>query len=116
MRPHPRPGVAAALAAAVALLVSLDPARAAEDGPVPSVRSSGLRVATIPVEGMACLSCAASIKRAVKTIEGVSDAEVDLVRRSLRVSYPPGRTLLLDRVTKAIDGLGYKAGTPVIAP
>ena len=76
MRPHRRPGVVAALVASVVLLVSLDPARAAEDGRVPSGRSSDLRVATIPVEGMACLSCAASIKRAVKKIEGVSDAEV----------------------------------------
>lgn len=116
MRPHRRPGVVAALVASVVLLVSLDPARAAEDGRVPSGRSSDLRVATIPVEGMACLSCAASIKRAVKKIEGVSDAEVDFVRRSLRVSYSPGRALLLGRVATTIDGLGYKAGIPVIAP
>lgn len=102
--------------AAVALLGSVSSLWAVEDPPTMSRRVSDLTVATIPVEGMVCLSCAASIKRAVKQVDGVSDAEIDFVRRSLRVTYTAGHAVLLSKVTAAIDGLGYKAGTPVLEP
>ena len=81
-----------------------------------SRRGSDLKVATIPVEGMVCLSCAASIKRAVRKVDGVTDAEVDFVGRTLRVTYAAGRPLLLGRVRTAIAGLGYTPGPPVVAP
>lgn len=100
--------------AAVALLGPVSSPWAVEDPPAMSHRISDLKVATIPVEGMVCLSCAASIKRAVKKVDGVSDAEIDFVRRSLRVTYVAGHALLLSKVTTAIDGLGYKAGPPVL--
>ncbi len=59
---------AAALAAL--LLGPVGPVRAQEDTPATSRRGSDLKVATLPVEGMVCLSCAASIKRAVRKVDG----------------------------------------------
>ncbi|MDE3747866.1 heavy-metal-associated domain-containing protein [Methylobacterium komagatae] len=108
-----RQGAVAALALA-ATFGSVGRSWAVEDQPAMSRRVSELKVATIPIEGMACLSCAASIKRTVRKVDGVSDAEIDFVRRSLRVTYASGRALLLSRVKTAIDVLGYKAGTPVL--
>lgn len=67
----------------------------------------------IPVEGMSCGSCAASIKRATKAIEGVRDVHVDLVGRRARVEYDAGRTSP-EKIRAAIDGLGYRTGTPVV--
>lgn len=67
---------------------------------------------TIPVEGMSCGSCAASIKRATKAIGGVSDVHVDLVARQARVEYDPSRTSP-EAIRSAIEALGYKAGMPV---
>ncbi len=109
-------GVAAALSAALMLLAPVGLAQAVEEPPPMSVRATGLRVATIPVEGMVCLSCAASIKKAVRKVEGVTNAEIDFVHRSLRVTYASGIILLLWRVNTAIVGLGYKPGTPVLEP
>ena len=103
-------------ALAALLLGPAGPVRAQEDAPAMSRRGSDLKVATIPVEGMVCLSCAASIKRAVRKVDGVSDAEIDFVGRTLRVTYAAGRPLLLGRVRTAIAGLGYTPGTPVVAP
>ena len=103
-------------ALAVLLLGPTGPARAQEDTPAMSRRASDLKVATIPVEGMVCLSCAASIKRAVRKVDGVIDAEINFVGRTLRVTYAAGRPLLLGRVRTAIAGLGYTPGTPVVAP
>jgi Cd2+/Zn2+-exporting ATPase len=106
----------AALAALLFLVGPSTPARAAEDIPAVSPRVSDRTVATIPVEGRACLSCAASIKRAVRKADGVTDAKTDFVGRTLRVTYAAGRPLLLGRVRTALAGLGYTPGDPVVAP
>lgn len=111
-----RSAVTAALAALPVLFGLPGPSRAEEDAPPISLRASDLKAAAVPVEGMVCLSCAASIKRAVRKVDGVADAEIDFANRVLRVTYTPGRVLLLSRVRTAINGLGYKAGEPVVAP
>ena len=111
-----RPSTAGALATLLVVSGPFEAVRALEGSPEMSQRAPELKAATLPVEGMVCLSCAASIKRAVRKVDGVADAEIDFVGRALRVTYEPGRPLLLNRVRIAIDGLGYKAGTPVVAP
>lgn len=68
---------------------------------------------SIPVEGMSCGSCAASIKRATKAIEGVRDVHVDLVGRRARVEYDDA-IASLEKIRTAIEELGYKTGTPVV--
>ena len=74
-----------------------------------------LRVVEIPVEGMGCISCAASIKHAVKNLTGVLRVEVSLEKRNARVTYF-ANLLAPDRIVAAIDKLGYTAGTPKDAP
>lgn len=74
-----------------------------------------LKTVTIPVEGISCIACAAQIRRTVKAIDGVTSAEVVLATRMVRVTYVPDR-LSPDRVTSAINALGYRAGLPVAAP
>lgn len=65
----------------------------------------------IPVEGMTCASCVASIKSAVEKIEGVTSAEVDLAERRARVTYRPGKTSP-EEISASIRKLGYEPGTP----
>ena len=67
---------------------------------------------SIPVEGMSCMSCVASIKRTTTAIEGVKEVKVDLAARSARVEYAPDKTTP-EQIASAISGLGYKVGTPV---
>jgi len=68
----------------------------------------------VPVTGMSCVSCAATIKRTVKNIDGVSNVEVSLAARTMRVTYAPAR-VSPDRIVAAVNALGYQAGTPVEA-
>jgi copper chaperone CopZ len=75
------------------------------------VAKSDLKTVVIPVEGMACIACAASVKRALKSIDGVSEVEVNLERRVARVTYAPAK-VAPDRFVAAINKLGYRAGTP----
>ncbi|KAB2913235.1 MAG: heavy-metal-associated domain-containing protein [Hyphomicrobiaceae bacterium] len=72
---------------------------------------SAVKTVVIPVEGMACVACAASVKRALKTIDGVAAVEVNLEQRAARVTYMPGK-VTPDRLVAAINKLGYRAGTP----
>ena len=73
------------------------------------------KVADIPVDGMACVACAASIKSAVKALPGVVGVEVSLEKRNARVTYFTN-LLTPDRIVAAIDKLGYTAAMPKDAP
>jgi copper chaperone CopZ len=76
---------------------------------------SSLRVVEIPVEGMACVACAASVKSAVKNLNGVVGVEVSLEKRNARVTYS-ANLLTPDQIVAAIDKLGYSAGSPKDLP
>lgn len=71
------------------------------------------KIVTIPVEGMVCVSCTASVKNALKSIDGVTDVEVSLESRTARVQYVEGRTSL-EQLVAAINHLGYRAGAPQV--
>ena len=76
---------------------------------------SSLKVVEIPIDGMACISCAASVKSAVKAVSGVVTVEVNLEKRNARVTYL-ANALTPDRIVAAIDKLGYTAGIPRDVP
>lgn len=101
------------VAGLAALLGPVGSPQAAEGTPAGS-QTADLKVMTIPVEGMVCMSCAASVKQTVKAIHGVSAVEVMLTKGSVQVTYAPSR-LSPDRIVSAINALGYKAGTPLAA-
>ncbi len=65
----------------------------------------------IPVQGMTCAVCAANVKKALQSVQGVEAAEVDLERREARVRYGEGE-VSPERLVDAINRLGFKAGTP----
>lgn len=67
------------------------------------------RLASIPVEGMFCLSCAATVKRKVKSLDGVQNAEVHFREKIVVVNYRADRPDVPDRAVAAINSLGYKA-------
>ena len=85
-------------------VVGATSARAAEN-------KQDLKTTVIPVEGMVCVACAATVKKAIKSLSGVSNVEVSLENRTARVTFATAK-ISLDRITAAIDGVGYKAGTP----
>lgn len=72
---------------------------------------AALKTIVIPIEGMECVACAATVKHTVKSLAGVSRVEVSLEKRTAQVTYAPDK-LSLDRIVAAIDKLGYKAGIP----
>jgi len=73
------------------------------------------KVVDIPVDGIGCVACAASVKSAVKALPGVVGVEVNLEKRNARVTYFAS-LLTPSQIVAAIDKLGYTAGMPQGAP
>lgn len=69
---------------------------------------------TVPVEGMICMVCAGRVKNALKAVQGVEDAEVNLEQHTATIHYGKDG-VNIDDLTRAIDQLGYRAGLPVAA-
>lgn len=63
---------------------------------------------TLKIEGMTCASCVAVIERGLKKEKGVSSANVNIATEKAYVEFNPDQTSV-DKVKKAIEGLGYKA-------
>lgn len=85
-----------------------------EHTPVARAANSGgkeIRTITVPIEGMSCGACAASVKKTLKAIEGVREVRVNLEQRNASIEYEPGK-VAPEQLTTAINKLGYKTGTP----
>ena len=82
-------------------------------GPSSAVSESkpDLKTVIIPVEGMVCVACAATVKKTLKSLDGVFRVEVSLEKRTAQVTYAANK-LSSDRIVAAVNKLGYKAGTP----
>lgn len=61
----------------------------------------------IPVTGMACAGCAATVERRLGNMEGVEKAEVNFASRTATVSFDPKATSL-QRMKEELSGLGYE--------
>lgn len=82
------------------------------DKSIVAERKTGLRKApklvrkTLPVTGMSCASCAASVESMLKTQEGVVDAGVNYANQSAIVEYQP-EVVALPALQKVIQSIGY---------
>lgn len=61
----------------------------------------------ISVQGMSCNHCKASVEKALKTLEGVEKAEVDLQKAQVNVEFDPGK-ISQDDLQEAITSAGYE--------
>ena len=64
-------------------------------------------IAAIDIEGMHCASCVRRVERAIKRIEGVREASVNLATNRAHVTLSPPATL--EKVSSAIDSIGFHA-------
>ena len=60
----------------------------------------------VPVLGMSCAGCAASVENSLANIPGVHEAAVNYANQSLRVTYQPGLTQPV-AMQKAVQAAGY---------
>ena len=90
--------------------VAYDPTAVSFDELVSAVRGGGYDVATqtatLPVVGMTCASCVARVEKALKGVDGVVDASVNLATERATVEFVPTKT---DRaaLAAAVEAAGY---------
>jgi copper ion binding protein len=65
----------------------------------------------IPIEGMSCMSCAASVKKTLSAIDGVKNVTVSLEDKNARIKYDTQKVSPKE-LAEAINKLGYMAGEP----
>ncbi|KAI8583150.1 hypothetical protein K450DRAFT_224457 [Umbelopsis ramanniana AG] len=78
-----------------------------------TIPSNFTRTASVAVHGMTCQHCADSVTKGLAQLEGidVSSIQVDLDSRKATFNYI-GTQVNKDSISKAIEELGYDAGTP----
>ncbi|HUI10060.1 MAG TPA: heavy metal translocating P-type ATPase [Bacteroidota bacterium] len=67
---------------------------------------------TLPVEGMTCASCVLRVEKALKKVDGVSLATVNLATEQTTVTFDP-RRVSVERLREAVAGAGYALGPPM---
>lgn len=73
-------------------------------------RADSVTEIELRIGGMDCPHCPANVEEALRKVDGVSVAHVNLTNRSAHVVYDSSRIKVLDLV-KAIRSAGYSAGT-----
>jgi Cu+-exporting ATPase len=73
--------------------------------PVPKIEQP-LRQWSLPVEGMTCASCVARVERALKSVPGVAEAEVNLATEAATVRSP--QELAFSALKAAVEKAGYQ--------
>jgi len=69
---------------------------------------------TLPVQGMTCASCVAHVERALKGVEGVSEASVNLATEQASVALDL-KLVPLDRLVDAVRDVGYDVATEKVS-
>jgi len=99
--------------------VEFDPTQAGIPDLVAAVQGAGYEVArekaTLPIGGMRCASCVTHVEKALKGVEGVLDASVNLATEKATVEYIPTLTSLTD-LKRAVRDAGYEVMEVVEGP
>ncbi len=96
------------------------PPQPAERAAKPEANAEGIEPkkldkAQLGIGGMTCASCAMIVETALKKVDGVSEAIVNLATETAAVVFDPGKVALEDLV-RAVEGAGYKAFPPIEPP
>jgi heavy metal translocating P-type ATPase len=67
----------------------------------------------IPVRGMTCASCVGRVEKAIRAVDGVDAANVNLATERAHVSLKPGVTNLMP-LAEAIRRIGYEPGEETV--
>ncbi|MDP3918632.1 MAG: heavy metal translocating P-type ATPase [Nanoarchaeota archaeon] len=65
-----------------------------------------LQTAIVQITGMSCVSCAATIEKSIKTLKGVSEANINFAAEKANVKYNPNKVGLKE-IEDAIESVGY---------
>ncbi|RLI10561.1 heavy metal translocating P-type ATPase, partial [Candidatus Bathyarchaeota archaeon] len=102
-------------------VIEYDPSRVALDElgkvirevgyePVIARKDAERREVIMQIVGMTCASCAATVEKALSSLEGVESAVVNIATEKARVKYDPSVVSILD-LRQAVKDVGYDVET-----
>ncbi len=68
-------------------------------------------ILTLPIEGMTCASCVLRVEKALKKIDGVQEAVVNLATEQAQVKIDPSKVDFL-KLKEAVEKVGYSVIEP----
>jgi len=83
-------------------------AQVIEDAGYEANEINPLREIVIPIGGMTCASCAATVEKAISSLDGVVEVFVNLATERALVKYNP-RKVRISQIRAAINHAGYQA-------
>jgi Cu+-exporting ATPase len=75
------------------------------------MNQKSVQTLTLPVEGMTCASCVVRVEKALKKVEGVQAASVNLATENVTLRFD-GTKADLTRLSSAVEDAGYKLILP----
>jgi P-type Cu+ transporter len=66
---------------------------------------------TLPIEGMTCASCVLRVEKALKKVDGVAEAAVNLASEKARIEFDPSRVTLA-QLQQTVADSGYSLVVP----
>lgn len=75
------------------------------------MNTNTIQTLTLPVEGMTCASCVVRVEKALKKVDGVREANVNLATEKVSLAFDPMKTDF-NALTFAVEEAGYKLLLP----
>jgi len=72
-------------------------------------RRLAMITSTLKVQGMTCNHCVMRVAKALKSLPGVQDAQVDLQKAQAVITYDDSK-VALEKLSAAVVEAGYKVG------
>ncbi len=79
--------------------------------PTEQTKTAAMQKVKIPIDGMVCMACQSTVKKTIKSLEGVTNVEVSLENKNALITYYPN-LVKPEQFQKAINDKGYTAGKP----
>ena len=91
--------------------VDFDPDRVSPESIIQAIENIGFNIQTVkkvfPVEGMTCASCVSRVEKKLRSLDGVTDAQVNLASERATVDYLESRVGMREFID-ALAQIGYK--------
>jgi len=85
--------------------------KTAQTTPKAQAKTVVMQKVQMPIDGMVCNACQSKVKKTIKSIDGVSDVEVNLEKKFALFTYDPQK-INVEQVQKAVNDKGFTAGKP----
>ncbi len=85
--------------------------KAEQSTPKEQTKTVAMQKVRMTVDGMTCSACQSSVKKTIKSVDGVSDVEVSLEKKIAYFSIDP-KKVKVEQVQNAVNDKGFTAGKP----